>query len=227
VAATSRGTGELVAAAIDAGAAVVVVAAGGSATTDGGLGAIEAIEEAGGLRGASLVVLCDVRTPFERAAEVFGPQKGADPAAVRQLTRRLDALARRLPRDPRGHPMTAAAGGLAGGLWAALGARLEPGAPFVLDALGFGERMRAAHAVVTGEGRLDAQTLHGKAPAEIATRARQAGVPCHAIVGKDALDRFSKRILDLQSVQEAGTLAELEAAGKRLAAVMLRPLPAA
>src|SRR4051794_41141228 len=88
-AASSRGTGELIAAAVERGAQVVLVAAGGSATTDGGLGAIEAIAEAGGLRGARLVVLCDVRTPFEAAARVFAPQKGADAAAVRRLARPL------------------------------------------------------------------------------------------------------------------------------------------
>jgi glycerate kinase len=217
-AATSRGTGELIAAAIDAGATVVLVAAGGSATTDGGAGAIEAIEEAGGLRGATLVVLADVRTPFERAAEVFAPQKGADAAAVERLAQRLDAFAQRLPHDPRGRPMTGAAGGLAGGLWARYGARLERGAPFVLEALGFDARMRAARAVVVGEGRLDATTLQGKIAGEIATRARQAGVPCHAIVGEDALDLFGKRILDLQCVLTASTITELEAAGERLAA---------
>jgi glycerate 2-kinase len=222
-AATSRGTGELVCAAIDAGAQVVLMAAGGSATTDGGAGAIEAIAERGGLRGATLVVLCDVRTPFERAAEVFAPQKGADPAAVTRLARRLDALADRLPRDPRGQPLTGAAGGLAGGLWAAFGARLEPGAPFVLNVLGFDVRMRAARAVIVGEGRLDAQTLAGKAAGEIATRARQAGVPCHAIVGQDSLDRLSKRILDLQSVDEATTPAELERAAERLGRTLFQP----
>jgi glycerate 2-kinase len=226
-AASSRGTGELVAAAVDAGPAVVLVAAGGSATTDGGAGAIEAIEEAGGLRGAALVVLCDVRTPFERAAAVFAPQKGADAAAVRRLARRLDGLARRLPRDPRGVPMSGAAGGLAGGLWAAFGARLEAGAPFVLDALGFDARMRAARAVVAGEGRLDEQTLGGKIVFEVATRARQAGVPCHAIVGTDALGLFERRILDLQTLHEASTLAELERAGEALAKHLLPPRPAA
>ena len=76
--ASSAGTGELIAAAIEAGAEVVLVAAGGSATTDGGAGAIEALDERGGLRGAALVVLCDVRTPWEQAASVFAPQKGAD-----------------------------------------------------------------------------------------------------------------------------------------------------
>jgi glycerate kinase len=219
-AASTRGTGELIVAAVEAGAEVVLVAVGGSATTDGGAGAIEAIEEVGGLRGARLVVLCDVRTPFEQAAAVFAPQKGADAAAVRRLTKRLDALARKLPRDPRGVPMTGAAGGLSGGLWAAFGASLEPGAPFVLDAVGFDARMRAAHALVVGEGRLDDQTLRGKAVSEMATRARQAGVPCYAVVGQDGLDLFSKRILDLQMVLEASTIAEIEAAGERLADVL-------
>jgi glycerate 2-kinase len=219
-AATSYGTGELVAAAVRAGAAVVVVAAGGSATTDGGAGAIAAIEDAGGLRGARLVVLCDVRTPFEQAAAVFGPQKGAGPEQVAHLEQRLDALASRWPRDPRGRPMTGAAGGLAGGLWAALGAVLEPGATFVLDALGFDARLRAARAVVVGEGRLDEQTLQGKVVSEIATRARQSGVPCHAIVGSRALDDFGARMLDLQRVATATTLDGIEDAAAGLAAVI-------
>src|SRR5438045_2544640 len=78
----------------------------------------------GGPAGAGLTGLCDVRPPSERAGNGFGPQKGADPDPVRRLTRRLGALARRLPRDPRGIPLTGAAGGLSGGLWAAFGARL-------------------------------------------------------------------------------------------------------
>ena len=183
---------------------------------DGGAGALEAIDAAGGLGGARVVVLCDVRVAWERAAAVFAPQKGADPDTVRRLGERLDALARRLPRDPRGVAMTGAAGGLAGGLWAAHGAALEPGASFVLDALDFDARMRAARCVITGEGRLDAQTLEGKVVGEIGTRTRQAGVPLHAIVGQDALDRFSKRMIDLQAVREASTRSELEAAGEEL-----------
>ena len=135
---------------------------------------------------------------------------------VERLEARLDALAAELPRDPRGVPMTGAAGGLSGGLWAAYGAELEPGAPFILDALDFDARMRAARAVVTGEGKLDEQTLEGKLVGEIGTRTRQAGVPLHAIVGTDRLDAFGKRIIDLQVVQEATDLAELEAAGERL-----------
>ena len=223
-AASTYGTGELIAAAAAAGAQVIVVAVGGSATSDGGAGALEAIEEAGGLGGARLVVLCDVRTPFEDAPKVFGPQKGADPAMVRRLERRLDELASRWSRDPRGVPMTGCAGGLSGGLWAAHGAVLEPGAPWVLDALDFDARMRASRAVVTGEGKLDEQTLQGKLVGEIGTRARQAGVPLHAIVGTDALDAFGKRIIDLMRVIEATDLRELEAAGEALGAELAEGL---
>ena len=117
-------------------------------------------------------------------------------------------------------PMTAAAGALSGGLWAAYGATLEPGAPFVLDALDFDTRMRASRAVVTGEGKLDQQTLQGKLVGEIGTRARQAGVPLHALVGRDELDPFGKRIIDLQFVREATTLAELEDAAEELGAAL-------
>jgi glycerate 2-kinase len=214
--ASTYGTGELICAAADTGAQVVLVGVGGSATTDGGAGALEAIDAHGGLGSARIVVLCDVQTAFERAPAVYGPQKGADPELVRRLEERLDALVARLPRDPRGVPMTGAAGGLSGGLWAACGAELEPGAPFVLDALDFNARMRAARAVVTGEGKLDEQTLEGKLVGEIGTRTRQAGVPLHAIVGTDRLDAFGKRIIDLQVVQEATDLPAMEAAGETL-----------
>src|SRR3954467_8975847 len=96
-AASTYGTGELIAAAAQAGAAVIIVGVGGSATTDGGAGALEAIEDAGGLGGARLVVLCDVRTPFEDAPKVFGPQKGADPDMVGRLEERLPPPAPRRP----------------------------------------------------------------------------------------------------------------------------------
>ena len=115
--------------------------------------------------------------------------------------------------------MTGAAGGLAGGLWAHLGARLVPGASYVLDAVGFDPAMRAARFVVTGEGRLDQQTLAGKAVGEVATRCRQAGVACHAVVGREALDGFLERVIDLSTVTEAGTVRRLRAAGRRLATV--------
>jgi len=215
-AASTYGTGELITAGAQAGAAVIIVAVGGSATSDGGAGALEAIEEAGGLGGARLVVLCDVRTPFEDAPKVFGPQKGAGPEMVARLEARLDALAAGWARDPRGVPMTGCAGGLSGGLWAVHGATLEPGAPWVLDALDFNDRMRASRAVVTGEGKLDEQTLQGKLVGEIGTRARQGGVPLHAIVGTDQLDAFGKRMIDLMRVIEATDLAAMEAAGEAL-----------
>lgn len=217
IAASSYGTGELIVAAIEAGAGLVQIGVGGSATTDGGRGAISAIREHGGLHGARLTVLCDVRTPFEDAARVFAPQKGAGDADVRKLTRRLNSLARRFHPDPRGVPMTGAAGGLSGGLWAALGAELVPGAAFVLDALEFDRRMRAARAVLTGEGKLDQQSLAGKVVSEVATRARQAGVPSFAVCGRRELDAFGARVLDLQAVIEAGTLPDLELAGHELA----------
>jgi glycerate 2-kinase len=213
-AASSRGTGELIAAAAEAGAETVIVTVGGSATMDGGAGALEALEEAN--VEVELEVLCDVRTPWEDAPRVFGPQKGADPETIARLERRLQQLATDAPRDPRGEPLTGAAGALSGGLWAYRGARLQPGAAYVLDAIGFDERMRASAFVVTGEGRLDDQTLEGKIVGELATRCRQAGVTCHAVVGENSLEPFKARILDLASVTEATTLAELEAAGRGL-----------
>ena len=214
-AASTRGTGELIVAAVEAGASEVVVTVGGSATMDGGAGAVEALDEAG--VEPKLVVLSDVRMPFERAPAVFGPQKGADARMVERLERRFDKLADAAPRDPRGVPMTAAAGGLSGGLYAYRGATLVPGAAYVLDTVGFDARMRASRAVVTGEGQLDEQTLAGKAVGEIATRCRQAGVWCHAVVGRNELDDFTIRLLDFASVHEAGTEKQLSDVANRLA----------
>ena len=116
--------------------------------------------------------------------------------------------------------MTAAGGGLAGALWASYGAALVPGPAFVLEQLGFDERMRAARAVVVGEARLDRATLGGRVAGEAAIRARQAGVPCHAVVGANAIDGFDARILDLQAIVEARTIEELEAAGTRIASAL-------
>lgn len=224
VAATTYGTGQLLAAAVAAGARHIYLAVGGSATTDGGSGAVRALGEAGGLGQAKLTILCDVRTAFEDAARVFAPQKGAGLDDVKRLSERLRRQARgyatRHGRDPRGVPMTGAAGGLSGGLWAAVGAELVAGAGAVLDALGFDARMRASRAVITGEGRLDRQSLVGKLVSEVATRARQAGVPCHVVVGEDAMEPFDARILDLQMIVEAGTIPEFEEAGAALGDAM-------
>lgn len=214
-AASTRGTGELIAAAAAAGADRVLITVGGSATTDGGAGAVAALEESGAA--PRLEVLCDVTAAWEDAAAVFAPQKGADPNTVMRLERRLDELARAAPRDPRGVPMTGAAGGLSGGLWAHRGAKLSPGGAYVLDAIGFDEQMREAAFVITGEGRLDSQTLRGKAVGELATRCRQSGVTCHAVVGEAGLEPFGVRILDIESVTEATTLEAIAAAAEALA----------
>jgi glycerate kinase len=215
--ASSAGTGELIAAAVKSGARRVLVAAGGSATTDGGRGAIDALEAAG-LEGSKLEVLCDTSVPFEKAAEVFAAQKGASPEQVERLTSRLVAEAGALPRDPRGRAMTGAAGGLSGGLWAAFGAHLVPGATFVLGVLGFDRRLEEADAVITGEGRLDEQSLESKLTGEVARRCRAAGVPLHAIVGQTAMGPDELERLDLASVAEAGTADSIAAAAERIAA---------
>ena len=213
--ATSVGTGELLLAARDAGAREAILAIGGTATSDGGRGAVEAIERSGGVDAMRILLACDVHVPFEDAAVVFGPQKGASPAGVERLTAALVELAGELPRDPRGRAMTGAGGGLAGTLWARYGAELCEGASFVLDALSFDGRLGAADAVVVGEGCLDGQTRKGKIAGEIARRAGAAAVAVHAIVG--SIEGHPE--LDwpeLASVQVAGTAQELEAAGAEL-----------
>jgi glycerate kinase len=190
VAATSRGTGELVAAAIDEGAHRVIVSLGGSATTDGGLGAVEALEGYGPLGGpdarADVLVACDVTTAFCDAAAVFGPQKGATPQQVVQLRERLERVAQHY-RGHLGVDVTTivgggAAGGLGGGL-AALGARLVPGFDLIAEQVGLQERVRAADAVVTGEGKLDAESFHGKVVGGVLEIAARAGVPVLVVAG--------------------------------------------
>jgi glycerate kinase len=186
VGATSRGTGELIAAALGAGARRVLLGVGGSATTDGGLGAVEVIEEAGGLAGADLVVACDVETPFVDAAAVFGPQKGATPDQVDLLRARLEELVERYRAryglDVSTLPGAGAAGGLAGGL-AALGARLVPGFDVVADAVDLRARLHRADMVVTGEGRLDSSSWSGKVVGGVRDLARRAGIPILVVAG--------------------------------------------
>jgi glycerate kinase len=187
VAATSSGTGELLAAAVDAGCRRIVVGVGGSASTDGGLGAVRALEPLVRLRGVDLVVACDVRTRFVDAAPVFAPQKGASPAQVELLRRRLERLAdvylRSYGVDVRELDGSGAAGGLAGGL-AAAGARLVPGFDLVADEVDLTDRVDGADLVVTGEGFLDEQSFEGKVVGGVATLAAVAGVPVLAVVGQ-------------------------------------------
>jgi glycerate kinase len=172
--ASSRGLGELVLAALEAGPRALLVGLGGSATVDGGAGMREVLD---GLPVPTRVA-CDVRNPLlgkRGAARVFGPQKGATPEQVEALERRL-AEAEDL-RAVAELPGAGAAGGL-GAAFAALGAELVPGGELVLDAIGFHARLREAALVVTGEGTVDRTTLEGKAPGAVLAACRKAGVRC-------------------------------------------------
>jgi glycerate kinase len=184
--ATTAGTGELIARAIEQGARTVVVGLGGSATTDGGLGAVEAIGGTARVRSIELQVACDVRTRFVDAATVFAPQKGATPAEVNLLTARLNRIAEdyvaRFGVDVREIDGTGAAGGLAGGLLA-IGGRLIPGFDLVADHVDLHERIGAADVVVTGEGFLDRQSLEGKVVGGVIELATEAGLPVIVIAG--------------------------------------------
>jgi glycerate 2-kinase len=214
--ASTRGTGELIAAAAGGGAERILVSVGGSATTDGGAGALAALADAA-VEVPPLTVLCDVATPFEDAAVVFGPQKGADSATVERLTERLGDLASTLPRDPRGVPMTGCAGGLSGALWAAHGAELVSGANFFLDLLGFDRLLGEAGLVITGEGRLDKQSMAGKVVGAVAERCRAGVAPCFAIVGQSRLDPTAAAAMGLAGVIEASSATAQREAGRALA----------
>jgi len=182
--ATTRGTGELICAALESGARRVIVGLGGSATVDGGLGALEGLDF--DLRGAEVVVACDVETRFVEAARVFGPQKGANEAEVALLEERLERLAARYENE-LGVDVTklaggGAAGGLAGGL-AAIGASLRPGAALVADILGLGEALAEVSLAITGEGRYDATSRAGKVVGHVLREAEAAGVRAGIVSG--------------------------------------------
>ncbi|GAB2664783.1 glycerate kinase [Kribbella swartbergensis] len=265
--ATSRGTGEVIAAAIDAGCTRIILGIGGSASTDGGAGLVRALgaklldasgahlAEGGAalkdltaldlsplrerLKGVDVVVACDVDNPLTGptgAAAVYGPQKGADPAQVAQLDSALthwaDLVAnarRHTPRtspasdlrptagtgsgsdlrpatgtgpgsdlphttctspaaDLRDSPGAGAAGGVGFAALALLDAELRPGIDLLLDLVGFHQHLVGADLVVTGEGALDEQTLHGKAAVGVAAAAQKAGVPVVAVCGSNRLE---------------------------------------
>jgi glycerate kinase len=194
VGASSVGTGELVAAALDAGAKRILVGLGGSATTDGGLGALRALYPLHRYNGAEITCLCDVRTRFVDAAEVFAPQKGASPAQVELLRRRLERLADVYQADygvdVRDRAGAGAAGGLAGGL-AVAGATLAPGFDAVADEVGLADAVDGADLVVTAEGFLDEQSFDGKVVGGVAEMAASLGVPCVAVVG-EVIDGFEQ-----------------------------------
>jgi len=208
IAASSAGTGDLIDAALDAGATSIVLGIGGSATTDGGAGLLRAlgaradrdraIADLSGLDarlgGVDLAVACDVSNPLlgpTGAAAVYGPQKGASPSDVEELDRRLAGFADALETAAGGRFRDIPGAGAAGGIGFALlaiGTRcrsfaLRPGVDLVMDATGFTVRLASADLVITGEGRVDAQTAFGKTALGVARRAGEAGVPCVVVGG--------------------------------------------
>lgn len=134
-----------------------------------------------------ITVACDVRSPLygpDGAAPVFGPQKGATPEVVRELDDSLRRLAERLGKVAEAQrPGAGAAGGLGFGMLAFFGATLRPGFDIVADATRLRDRLRGADLCLTGEGRLDASSLTGKAPIGVARMCKELGVPCVALVG--------------------------------------------
>lgn len=211
-AATSRGTGELILEATNLGASRVLVGLGGSATTDGGIGAFEALladprwHPRDPARHPELVVCCDVQTHFLDAAAVFAPQKGADRPLVEALQRRLVDTAGRY-REQYGIDITetagtGAAGGLAGGL-AVLGGRLTPGFDVIAEAVGLDAALARCDLVVTGEGQLDEGSFKGKVVGGVVARARDRGIPVVAVVGTSTLAApGQKGLLDVLSLAE-------------------------
>ncbi|PRC47130.1 hypothetical protein C6A85_86550, partial [Mycobacterium sp. ITM-2017-0098] len=199
LAAHSRGVGQLIAAARAAGAARIVVGLGGSGCTDGGRGMVEAL---GGLTaagdllaGVELIAASDVEHPLlgpMGAAVVFGPQKGADPDTVAVLEERLtdwaDELNTAAGRTISNDPGAGAAGGIGAALLA-LGGRRESGASIIAEHTGLGADVAAADLVITGEGRFDDQSLHGKVVSALAAGARSHRIPVLVLAGQVTLER--------------------------------------
>ncbi|MFH8366823.1 glycerate kinase [Streptomyces sp. NPDC018031] len=243
--ATTYGTGELLRAALDAGARTIVFGVGGSATTDGGAGMLSAlgarlhtadgspVGPGGGalrelatadlsaldprLARTAIVLASDVDNPLtgpKGAPAVYGPQKGASEADVAELDAALAHYARVLEEAIGGRaaayaqaPGAGAAGGIGYGALVGLGATFRPGIEVMLDVLGFAAALERADLVITGEGSLDEQTLHGKAPAGVAAAARARGRRVLAVCGRLAIDRAA---LNAAGIERAYALTDLE-----------------
>ncbi|MFD1662422.1 glycerate kinase [Streptomyces caeni] len=242
--ASTYGAGELLRAALDAGARTIVFGVGGSATTDGGAGMLSALGarllDGGGepvapgggglpelaradlsgldprLASVDLVLASDVDNPLTGptgAPAVYGPQKGASPNDVATLDAALAHYAKVLEEavGPRAAQYAASPGaGAAGGIGYGaliLGARFRPGIEVMLDVLGFAPALERASLVITGEGSLDEQTLHGKAPAGVAAAARAAGKEVVAVCGRLALP---PAVLGRAGIRRAYPLTETE-----------------
>ncbi|CAL9603534.1 Glycerate 3-kinase [Streptomyces sp. enrichment culture] len=242
--ASTYGSGELLKAALDAGARTIVFGVGGSATTDGGAGMLaalgarfldadgEPVPPGGGglaalasadlsgldprLAEVELVLASDVDNPLtgpKGAPAVYGPQKGASPEDVRTLDAALAHFAEVLEAAVGGKaaeyaasPGAGAAGGIGYGAML-VGARFRPGIEVMLDVLGFAPALERASLVITGEGSLDEQTLHGKAPAGVAAAARAAGKEVVAVCGRLAL---APEVLGRAGIRRAYPLTDVE-----------------
>ena len=212
--ATTYGTGELIAHALRRGCKHLLMGLGGSATTDGGRGMLEAL----GIRfdgdtvdlsqslltglDLQVTVASDVQNPLcgiNGAAHVYGPQKGADPVMVEQLDQRLQQFAnitaQTLDADYRDVPGAGAAGGMGFALLAYLNAEMRSGIDLLMDMVNFDDLVHGADLVITGEGSADHQTLMGKLPQGILSRAQRHGVPTILVAG---------RIADRQALLQAG-----------------------
>lgn len=232
----TRGTGELLRAALDHGVREIILGVGGSATVDGGAGALQALgarllDAAGApigvgnaglatlasidldgldprIRRVRLRVACDVQNPLtgpHGAAAVFGPQKGARPSNIAALDAHLAHFASIVRRDLGIDVSTAPGSGAAGGLTAgllAIGATIEPGIDLVMSAMRFEEYLDGADLVITGEGRIDRQTMHGKVISGVLARARPRRVPVIALAG-------AVRHAELRPLYRAGLVAAL------------------
>ncbi|MGW4026396.1 glycerate kinase [Streptomyces sp. NPDC005009] len=242
--ASTHGSGELLRAALDAGARSIVFGVGGSATTDGGAGMLSAlgarfvtaggepVAQGGGglaelasadlsgldprLASVEFVLASDVDNPLtgpKGAPAVYGPQKGASPEDVETLDAALAHFAKVLedaigPKaaEYAASPGAGAAGGIGYGALL-LGAAFRPGIEVMLDVLGFAPALERADLVITGEGSLDEQTLHGKAPAGVAAAARAAGKEVVAVCGRLALP---PEVLGRAGIRRAYALTDLE-----------------
>ena len=252
--ATSVGTGELLCAAVDAGVRHITLGIGGSATTDGGRGMLEPLRGPirherfddfidPRMREVDLAIACDVTNPLlgpSGAAAVYGPQKGASPAQVRELEDRLGRWAREFQAFTGTHEADTPGAGAAGGVGFALlsirpwfrSVDLRPGIELLMAATGFEAKLAEADLVVTGEGRIDAQTAFGKTALGVARRARAAGVACVAVGGSvepegadtlAGLGVATLSVIDRPQTVEAAMAAgpvPLERAGERLARLL-------
>ncbi|WP_144553757.1 glycerate kinase [Bacillus sp. X1(2014)] len=220
---TTRGTGELISAALDFGVNRIIIGIGGSATNDGGAGMAKAlgarlldrngleIGEGGGslcdLASISLSnldpridsirfdVACDVDNPLTGetgASAIYGPQKGATPEMIVQLDHGLEHFAAIIERDLgmkiKDVPGAGAAGGLGGGLLAFLPSELKRGIDIVIEASGLSNLVQGADLVITGEGKIDGQTIFGKTPIGVAKTAQNYGIPVVGIAGNISKD---------------------------------------